>query len=414
MATITSAAAGNWSDTATWTGGMVPGASDDVTLAHVVALDTDVTVKSLTNVTSGGSISVSGPEDRTISVGQLTKSSTSETSPLMVCETGFLGTLTVDVTNAVSSGGQLLTVRGGNLEATAPSWNLTSGSGATSCLIKSELNASSIHLIGTIQGYWNGHGFWNSANDAEILVEGAVRAGTSSTANKYGVYNTGSNVTLDFHGDVRGGGSNSSSNAYGFYNTGSGVVVNVHGTSTKTHSYGLASSAPAQINIYTDNGYPASVYNANADTTLIFKTAVNFSGTLTVEPIEVRSGTLVFEEDVTSNNTSELSFVKASQTAAIKVEKSLNNMESKAPFIDSISTPILVGSPGHTSTIEGYVFALTGVWMPIPGSTVDIVRPSGEFWPLATGDPISHILHGTSTASEVAAIVGAQIAAAKL
>lgn len=39
MATITSAASGVWSDTATWTGAAVPGISDTVKLAHVVTLD---------------------------------------------------------------------------------------------------------------------------------------------------------------------------------------------------------------------------------------------------------------------------------------------------------------------------------------------------------------------------------------
>jgi hypothetical protein len=57
MATITSAASGNWSDTATWVGGVVPTSSDDVIIGagHTVAADVDITVLTISgaaNVTS--------------------------------------------------------------------------------------------------------------------------------------------------------------------------------------------------------------------------------------------------------------------------------------------------------------------------------------------------------------------------
>jgi hypothetical protein len=129
MATITSAQSGNFTDTTTWVGGVVPGA-DDIAIAatgHVIAIDQDVTVtqvqqagsgkftlgngRTLTGgvqanagtFTSGGTVEVTATTTATI-VGNLTGVSSTANNVAGVVVTGT-GTLTINgnVTGAPGS-----------------------------------------------------------------------------------------------------------------------------------------------------------------------------------------------------------------------------------------------------------------------------------------------------------------------
>ncbi|HVX84410.1 MAG TPA: hypothetical protein VH253_06305 [Phycisphaerae bacterium] len=53
MSTIASATAGNWSDTATWTGSVVPGPNDTATINHAVTLDANATVGGIDPASTG-------------------------------------------------------------------------------------------------------------------------------------------------------------------------------------------------------------------------------------------------------------------------------------------------------------------------------------------------------------------------
>lgn len=53
MATIASAAAGNWNVGATWTGGVVPGTSDTATINHAVTLDANASVGGIDPASTG-------------------------------------------------------------------------------------------------------------------------------------------------------------------------------------------------------------------------------------------------------------------------------------------------------------------------------------------------------------------------
>jgi hypothetical protein len=53
LSTIASAASGNWSATGTWTGGVVPGIADTVTLSHAIALDVNASVGGIDPASTG-------------------------------------------------------------------------------------------------------------------------------------------------------------------------------------------------------------------------------------------------------------------------------------------------------------------------------------------------------------------------
>ena len=88
-ANITSVQSGTWSNTSTWQGGAIPGAGDNVTIAHSVTIDTEV---ACANITINNSLTISGTNTLTVN-GNWTNSGTFSANNSTVVFSGASSTI---------------------------------------------------------------------------------------------------------------------------------------------------------------------------------------------------------------------------------------------------------------------------------------------------------------------------------
>jgi len=139
MANISSGASGPWSSPSTWTGGVVPGAADNVTIAgHVVTVDQNVTI---TNLTASGVAYIDFPNSTAYtftSTGTITINMSSlYLFRFPAAHTAAGTTLTFNIVNAGYSGSTALGVVGFATGATGNvicTMNTFTGDGTTAGL----------------------------------------------------------------------------------------------------------------------------------------------------------------------------------------------------------------------------------------------------------------------------------------
>jgi hypothetical protein len=255
MATITSAASGNFSDTATWVGGVVPTVGDTAVAAtgHVVAIDVDVTVDAVDQAGTGKFTLGNG---RTLTAEVIARAGTftSGGTVEVTATAGNTATIVGDVTSSgLVTNGRGITVTGsGTLElyGTVFSSNLTAASAmvstATSCTINIfgaldgrgfvgrtqcvDISGSSVsvNVVGNVypaSNPGNGEAIRSSASPATITIVGDIE----SSANSLSVSTTGAQTTVTVIGDVAGGGGSA---VHGIRTTGVSDAVTVTGAVT--------------------------------------------------------------------------------------------------------------------------------------------------------------------------------------
>lgn len=254
MADIKAAASGNWSSTATWSGGVVPVAGDVAySNGFTVTIDTSISVGSLRS-SAGGTVSAVAGGSFTISSPNLTVTLANgiQVSDIGVASIGLLsisastGTTTVTATAGGINGGSGTSFKAlvkSSTGALVINGACTAGTSGNGCYSLDDSGDGNVTINGDVTGSSGvsagygvnfsaggtktingnslgstGPGIYNNTT-ATIIITGNAIGGAGSSAQGVNNRSTG-NVTI--YGDAIGGGN---ANAFGAYNNSSGSVT---------------------------------------------------------------------------------------------------------------------------------------------------------------------------------------------
>jgi hypothetical protein len=401
MATITSAQSGDFSDTTTWVGGVVPTVGDDAVAAtgHTVVIDVDTTVDKVTQAgtgkftlgngrtltanveanagtfTSGGTVEVVATTTAVIT-GNVTGVSSTAVNVAGVVVTGS-GTLTItgDVTgsagNASSDANGHAGVYANVVCNVVVNGDVTAGSGSFKRGVQFGASSGAAVLTVTATTITGGTGasaigIWHQGASGTVTATATTITGGAG-GNTFGIYHTGATGIVTATATTITGGAGGS--AYGILHTGAtGLVTAVGNTfAVGQNSHGILSSASnAGSGVVLTGDMTDSSLGATAINTRIFRLAATTSGITTYA----------------------------------------NNIGyPTGGFVTRVSPDNVTGMPAETDVRDaltyGFNSELTGSLAVPPAASVGI------------GVPVDNTVGTAALApADIAALVGAQIAAA--
>jgi hypothetical protein len=249
MATITSAASGNWSNTATWVGGVVPGVNDDVRLNHIVTADIDIDIISLLIPTNNNAGYLLVNTSRNI-----TCTGTINYSRFLFGNNGLI--------DVVMSAGMTVNITANLIQAIQNQGNFVQ---AGSCIrttgsngilnITSNILGSYGTILGTTYG---GHALLLRSSNTVINITGNVDSSTQTGASYFEpVYSDSNSKTINITGNVNG-------------NRAPAIFSNVGGTITIN---GVSTAFNNPISVSTSNGFLVSGIIINTGNLLAYRVA---------------------------------------------------------------------------------------------------------------------------------------------
>ena len=224
MALITSAATGNFSAGATWTGGVVPGVGDEARAStdHTVTIDVDTTCDEVSNAGTGLFVLADGV---TLTANVTSKSTTTNRNVVQfTAASPAVGFIVGDITGATVSGttGAANNASSGTLTITG---NVTGGSGSVA---NGAQNATGglLAITGNVTGGSAASTFGARNNSTgTITISGIATGGTVASASGILNLSTGSVNLTRAKGTAYGPGNTSGlAAAVGAQNSGLGVI----------------------------------------------------------------------------------------------------------------------------------------------------------------------------------------------
>lgn len=260
MATITSAQSGNFTDTATWVGGVVPGSADIAVAAtsHVVSIDTDVTVtefrqagtgkftlgngRTITGtitgnagtIATGGTVEFVATTSATIN-GNTSSASINNSVGVVVTGSGSLainGTLTSGQTSNVSNHTVFIGTTGGDINVTGTVFASAAapGNGGNTITMNA---ARTVNVIGQLRGTTTTAGSSAVSMNASgtLNVTGSIIGSSTSTVggNVVQLSSGATNGVVNVTGPIQGG---AATNYFGISVSGTNATVSVIGSAT--------------------------------------------------------------------------------------------------------------------------------------------------------------------------------------
>jgi hypothetical protein len=249
VATITSAQSGNFSDTATWVGGVVPGVGDVAVAAtgHVIVIDVDVTVDEVDQAGTG-KFTLGNGRTLTANVTARAGTFTSGGTVEVIVTTGNTARIVGDIsgvsTTAASIAGVVMSGTG-RLEIKG---NITGSAGNVSTANFNAMlyisGAGDVDIEGDLLG---GSGqvkyALNNVAASTITVTGNITGGNATNA--FGLINTGAS-TITITGNITGG---SGVNAIGLQNSDAATITVTGNITGGGNAIGLSNSAASTITI---------------------------------------------------------------------------------------------------------------------------------------------------------------------
>jgi hypothetical protein len=254
MANRYAVASGNWSNTATWDGGTLPQAGDDVRAnGFTVTINQDINVASIRTDASSPAVAgggfIVGGNGRVLTCDVQTGTTT-----CLICSTNinwFLyGNIRAFAGSSISTPSvSFITTSGANLTMVG---NVNGSSTNSAAKQGYAIQAAggiimTVNLTGNITGGTNGNCGGIVSNGGVINITGNITGGTSGTA--YGVWNDGATCTIN--GTMIGGAAQAVYN-----NTGnlSGNCI-AQGAATALNATGIFGNAGATTTIISDGIY---------------------------------------------------------------------------------------------------------------------------------------------------------------